>query len=157
MILNMMNISSQANWYHRLKLWSSFTAFIFWHWTQFNRPVHVLANQSWTNEVLMERQIISGKTNNQAFKKLMIPNMMNTNPYSNWYNRLKSCCVTLWRMYYVTETKYLKYQQNIERNSSFRMWKCEKRNSKLARIYTYIFSMLVVCRYTVIGLYSAIT
>ena len=34
---------------------------------------------------------------------------------------------------YVSETKYLKYQQNIEGNSSIRMWKCE--NLKLARIY----------------------
>ena len=32
---------------------------------------------------------------------------------------------------YVSETKYLKYQQNIEGNSSIRMWKCEK--FKLAR------------------------
>ena len=41
---------------------------------------------------------------------------------------------------YVFETKYLKYQQNIEGNSSFRVWKCEKKNLcsliPLSRIFT---------------------
>ena len=35
----------------------------------------------------------------------------------------------------------LKYQQNIEGNNSFRMWKCEKFLSSLAPLYrTYTFS-----------------
>ena len=37
-------------------------------------------------------------------------------------------------------TKYLKCQQNIERNTSFRMWKCEKFLSSLAYIYIHRFS-----------------
>ena len=32
----------------------------------------------------------------------------------------------------ISETKYLKYQQNIEGNSSFRIWKCENFLSSLA-------------------------
>ena len=43
---------------------------------------------------------------------------------------------------YVSETKYLKYQQNIEVNSNFRMWKCENFLSSLAplaRIYIVHF------------------
>ena len=53
----------------------------------------------------------------------------------------------------VSETKYLKYQQNIEGNSSFRMWKCDNFISSLAplaRIYYIHFLnvsvLLVYCR-----------
>ena len=52
----------------------------------------------------------------------------------------------------VSEIKYQKYQQNIEGNSSFRMWKWEK-ISKLARII-YIFLNVSVLSDTVV--YSAI-
>ena len=52
----------------------------------------------------------------------------------------------------VSEIKYQKYQQNIEGNSSFRMWKWEKK-SKLARII-YIFLNVSVLSDTVV--YSAI-
>ena len=54
---------------------------------------------------------------------------------------------------YVSETKYLKYQQIIEGNNSFRMWKCERFLSSLAplaRIFIdfsqclYILSNIVV-------------
>ena len=47
-------------------------------------------------------------------------------------------------------TKYLKYQQNIERNSSFRMWKCEKFLSSLvplARIYIDFLNVSVLSVY----------
>ena len=37
----------------------------------------------------MERQLI--KLSNDTYNVL---NMMNTNPWTDWYNRLKSCCVT---------------------------------------------------------------
>ena len=49
---------------------------------------------------------------------------------------------------YLSETKYLKSQQNIEGNSSLRMWKCENFLSSLAllaRIFTWIFLMLMFC------------
>ena len=48
------------------------------------------------------------------------------------------------------ETKYQKYQQNIERNSSFRMWKCENFLSSLAPLARHIhsfFSMSSVLSY----------
>ena len=50
---------------------------------------------------------------------------------------------------YASETKYLKYQQNIE-NISFRMWNA-KIFYKLARSHIHrFFSMLVFCQYTVV-------
>ena len=42
---------------------------------------------------------------------------------------------------YFSETKYLKYQQNIEGNSSIRMWKCENFKARSLAYITYIFSM----------------
>ena len=58
----------------------------------------------------------------------------------------------------VSETKYLKYQQNIEGNSSFRMWKCENFLSSLAplaRIFIEFFlNFSVLSVYNVV--YSAI-
>ena len=45
------------------------------------------------------------------------------------------------------------YQQNIERNSSFRMQKCQYFLSSLAplaRIYKIFLNVIVFCRYTVI-------
>ena len=48
----------------------------------------------------------------------------------------------------VSETKYLKYPQNIEGNGSFRMVKCGNYLSSLA--YAYIFSMFVFYWYTVV-------
>ena len=45
----------------------------------------------------------------------------------------------------VSETKYLKYQQNIEGNSSFRISKCNFFLSSLAHILIFS-SMLVFCQ-----------
>ena len=47
-------------------------------------------------------------------------------------------------------TKYLLYRQNIERNSSFRMWKCQKCLSSLAslaRIYIHFLNVSVLSVY----------
>ena len=46
-------------------------------------------------------------------------------------------CMCNWRLenIYVSETKYLKYQQNIEGNSSLRIGKCNFFLSSLARIF----------------------
>ena len=45
--------------------------------------------------------------------------------------------------------KYPKYEQNIERNSSFRMWKYQHFLSSIARIYID-FLGIAVCRYIVV-------
>ena len=58
--------------------------------------------------------------------------------------------IVIWDLkLYVYEIKYQKYQQNIEGNNHFRMWKCKNFPSSLAPrsfAYSQIFSMLVFCQ-----------
>ena len=55
---------------------------------------------------------------------------------------------------YDSETKYIKYRQNIEGNDSFRMWKCENFQSSLAPL-ARIFIEFYQC-YSFVGILSFI-
>ena len=77
----------------------------------------------------------------------------------HWLYKKKLCMenVDTWN-WNVSETKYLKYKQNIEGNSSFRKWKCENFLSSLA--YNYYIHFLnvsvlsVYCRLYIASYYK---